>query len=64
MTRTVVLSLEVWRTTCRLVAPCGDRWWSNDELLAGKLAEVVDHARICRDCHMLTRLPAGVDHAT
>lgn len=61
MTRTIVLTLEVWRSTTRLVAPCGQRWWSNDELLVEKLRDVTGHARQCEDCRMLTRLPAGAD---
>lgn len=61
LTRTVVLSLEVWRGTCRIVAPCGARWWSNDELLAGKTLEVAQHARECVDCRMLTPDAYGYD---
>jgi hypothetical protein len=59
MGRTVVVTVEVWRSTTRVVAPCGQRWWANDELLPGKLAEVVTHTRDCPDCRLLTRPTAG-----
>jgi hypothetical protein len=54
----IMITVEVWRTTSRLVAPCGQRWWTNDDLLEQQWTAAVKHARACETCVAKSR---GID---